>query len=158
MRAFAWMSPETFDRNREEIRAAVLALIGNPKSRRRFRLAALYEKSSGELLAELFTTVHGPVVCYRGLGERGAARHISASDSSRYDGGRPGQLVVQVVTQRGSTGRQVVPLSGEDQELHIGSRAAQYVVMGKDFERWMSPEDRLGFGFASGVEGVVFGQ
>lgn len=56
------MDPAVFEEHRAAIAAAVKALRNNPKSRNRFRLCAVYESQSHELVAELFTTQHGPVV------------------------------------------------------------------------------------------------
>ncbi len=56
------MSQQTFEENAVAIIAGVDALLVKPKSRTRFRLAALYERDTGELLAEVFRTNYGPVV------------------------------------------------------------------------------------------------
>jgi hypothetical protein len=53
------MSREEFNKNKRAILATINALMTNPKSRRRFRILALYEETTGELLAEVFGTTHG---------------------------------------------------------------------------------------------------
>ncbi|HWF69017.1 MAG TPA: hypothetical protein VG187_05535, partial [Mycobacterium sp.] len=64
MSAFAGMSWKTFDENRERIEVAVQLLIADPKRRKRFQLAEVFETSSSEQLAEVLSTNFGPVVVY----------------------------------------------------------------------------------------------
>ena len=59
-----FMSQDVFDSNNEQIRIAVQLLLAKPESRKKFQLAAVYEKSSGDLLAEVLPTALGPVVVY----------------------------------------------------------------------------------------------
>jgi hypothetical protein len=64
------MSPETFEENKAEILVSINLLFDNPKSRNRFRLIAVVDEASGELLAEVFNTQpHGSVVVHRGQGK-----------------------------------------------------------------------------------------
>jgi hypothetical protein len=49
----------------------------NPKSRRRFRILALYEETTGELLAEVFGTTHGRVVVHRSRGRVSRGRNTA---------------------------------------------------------------------------------
>jgi hypothetical protein len=61
-----YMTIEAFERNRSTIDIEVQTILAAKKqTRRRFRSVAMYEKSSGELLAEVFTTSVGPVIVYR---------------------------------------------------------------------------------------------
>jgi hypothetical protein len=62
------LSREEFDKNKQDILDALDALLLNPKSRRRFRDLELYEKTTGELLAEVFHIRFGTVVVHRSYG------------------------------------------------------------------------------------------
>lgn len=64
MTQFETMSPDYFESNEAAIRTAVHLLRVNAKRRKRFQLATVYEKRSGELLVEVFATSFGPVVVY----------------------------------------------------------------------------------------------
>jgi hypothetical protein len=52
-----YMSREVFHRHRDEITAAVRLLLADPKRRKRFQFATVYEKNRrNELLAEVLST------------------------------------------------------------------------------------------------------
>jgi hypothetical protein len=83
------MDQDTFDQHRSDIMRTVDLLLQRLESRRRFRLFAIYEQGTGQLLAEVIRTTHGPVVVSRAL-----------------DGGRDIQplsadLELEFVTRRG---------------------------------------------------------
>lgn len=57
------MSQEVFDENRQQITTEVNTILAaKGKTRRRFRIIAIYEKATGDLVAEVFRTSLGPVV------------------------------------------------------------------------------------------------
>lgn len=58
------MRAETFEQNEAAIANAVKLLSADPKRRRQFRVAGIYETRSGELLAEVLATSFGPVIVY----------------------------------------------------------------------------------------------
>ena len=69
---FQPMSREVFEQHRDEIDTAVKLLLTNPKLRKKFQLALVYEKRTSELLAEVLFTSFGPVVVYPiGVGATG---------------------------------------------------------------------------------------
>ncbi len=114
------MSQETFDENQQAIGAGIMALWANPRSRKLFRRAALYERQTGELIAEVFGTQYGPVV------------HYSASTSAlKYMNGN------EVRQSRGAF--VLDPLTGEpEQEFRAMSRSRHYRIAGSDFAAWLS--------------------
>ena len=60
------MSDEVFRENASQIVAEVRTIrSAKGKTRRRFRIVAIYERSSGLLLGEVLRTSFGPVVVYR---------------------------------------------------------------------------------------------
>lgn len=111
----------TFSQNRPAIFAAVNAVIEKPKSRKRFRLLAVYERETGELLAEVFGTVHGPVVVFR--------------SGSVHHGDEGAEFVRQ---DRGTANLIVVPLDADpDQRFQLIASGGQYVFMNRDLRRWI---------------------
>ncbi|WP_142926686.1 hypothetical protein [Mycobacterium marinum] len=64
------MDAETFNANRQAITAAVNLIMQQPESRTRFRLFAIYEAGTGELIAEVLRTSLGVVVVSQLDGER----------------------------------------------------------------------------------------
>ena len=119
------MSQETFDANKQPILAAIDALMDNPKSRKRFRLLALYERSTGELLAEVFGTHHGPVVVYRSTGAVTRGRNHAPF-------ARQGRGLAELI---------VAPLTGDpEQEFKIMPSHTQgrLVIDCQDFSQWIA--------------------
>jgi hypothetical protein len=118
----------TFSQNKPAIVAAVNVLMGKPKSRKLFRLLAVYERETHELLAEVFGTAHGPVVVYR----TGSVHH---SDEG-----------VEFVRQdRGSANLVVAPLDNDpDQRFPLIAAGGQYVFMNRDLRRWIVDSKHTG--------------
>jgi hypothetical protein len=120
------MSWETFGENRPASVAEIRAMLANPKSRKRFNLIELYEKETGELLAEVFRTSRGAVVVYRGIEgwDQPFSIRDNPEDEARYDSFR--QL-------RGAPA--VLPLTGDPEQLFsIAPRTAMpYVLPARDF-------------------------
>jgi hypothetical protein len=98
------MSQETFDAHEPAILADVKAIMGNPKSRKLFRLFELREKrpeKPGELLAEVFRTNYGPVIAHHSYGDVNRLRIVvvpgPVPDPARRGRGQ-GELVVAPLT------------------------------------------------------------
>jgi hypothetical protein len=119
------MTWEVFEENRPAILAAVKALMANPKSRRRFRLAALYEKRTSDLVAEMFGTAHGPVVVWLDAEYGGESTHLAGVRLH---------------------GRDIAPLTGDPaQRFTIRGKSRSYVVFGAHFATRTYPGDDLVF-------------
>ena len=117
----------TFGNNRPAILAAVNAVMERPKSRKRFRLLAVYERETGELLAEVFGTVHGPVVVFRsGTVHRGVFG----------DQDKPDARAEFVRQDRGDANLIVAPLDNDpDQRFPLIASAGQYVLTNPELRR-----------------------
>jgi hypothetical protein len=116
------MSREEFDENKQAILAAIDALMSNPKSRRRFRALALFEKTTGELLAEVFDTAHGRVVVHRSYGSVSRAGNLP--------------FYRQGVDQNDWV---VAPFTGDPvQRFHIVSGTGDRSVSGRDITQWLA--------------------
>jgi hypothetical protein len=118
------MSRERFNENKQAILAAIDALMDNPKSRKRFRALALYEETTGELLAEVFRLTYGPVVVHRSSGR------VS----------RAGKSAMFVRQGRGTDDLVVAPFSDDpDQRFNIVSAAsADRGISGRDLAQWLA--------------------
>jgi hypothetical protein len=119
------MSQETFDEHKAAILDALDTLLDNPKSRRRFRLLALYAKDTGELLAEVFRTNHGPLILHRSRGTANRGR-------KNYPFPRQGRGLAELV---------VAPLTDNpDQRFSIMARHSQRVhsLQCSDFRDWIA--------------------
>lgn len=103
-----------FNHNQPTITADVwMILAAKGKNRRRFRLAAVYEKKTGQLLAELVQTTCGPVVVMTDAEHGGGSAHM--------DGVR-------------RRGRDIAPFTGDPgQEFVIKVKSRLYMVTGADF-------------------------
>ena len=113
--SMSWLE---FSANKGAILAASLALMAKPQSRKRFRMLAVYEGGSSELLAEMFSTTHGPLVVYRSV------------DLDEPD-------AVFIRQGRGRAAMAVSPLDNDpDQRFVLVSRRAEYIFMNRDFRRW----------------------
>jgi hypothetical protein len=112
----------TFSNNKAAILAGINVLMDNPKSRKRFRLLAVYARETGERLAEVFGIPnHGPVVVYR--------------SGSRHHGAEGVEGVRQ---DRGSANLVVAPLDNDpDQPFPLIASSGQYVLMNRDLRRWI---------------------
>ena len=118
------MSQETFDKNWRAIRVGLHLAISNPKSRRSFRLLELYERDTSQLLAEVFGTLHGPVVIHWSWG---TAMSRSRNNTEFRRKSRDGAGVL------------VAPLTDDpDQRFRIMGGNSQYTVAGKDFRDWIA--------------------
>jgi hypothetical protein len=80
------MSQDVFDQNWSTIAVEVNTILAaKGKTRKRFRIVAVYEKSSGELLAEVLRTSFGPVVVYRaGAMGHGSIRRDPGAELPSY--------------------------------------------------------------------------
>lgn len=108
------MTWREFSARRDEILAGALAIMDQPQSRKRFRTLAVYEGGSNELLAEMFSTTHGPIVVYRSAEDLGAG--VARRDRDRLS---------------------VSPLGNDpDQRFVMVSRRAEHIFMNRDFRRW----------------------
>jgi hypothetical protein len=123
-----YMSREVFHQHRDEITAAVRLLLADPRRRKRFQLATVYEKKRrNELLAEVLSTGFGPVVAYSaGVGTM----------ANRAAQGGPGKGVPLHVRQHRQN-RIIAPLTGEDgQIISVMSRSnTEYQLRGVDLAR-----------------------
>jgi hypothetical protein len=113
------MTREMFDQNAEEICTAVRFLLANPKRRKKFQLATVYEKRTNELLAEVLSTVFGPVVVY-----------VTAI-------GAHSRNTVMVGSRQHRRGRPIGPFTGEPHQIFdVMSRSnASYALLGADLIR-----------------------
>ncbi len=118
------MTLREFSENKRAILAAVNAVIEKPKSRKRFRLLAVYERETGELLAEVFGTVHGPVVVFRsGTVHRGV----------EGDQDKPDPRAEFVRQDRGTANLIVVPLAADpDQRFQLIASGGQDTFTNRD--------------------------
>jgi hypothetical protein len=113
------MSQETFAKNNRAIRAGLAAVISNPKSRRRWRLLPVYEKDTGELLAEVFDTLYGPVIWHRSWG-----RVLSRTSHNTE------------FTRQGRSNVVVAPLTDDpDQRFRIVGRKGEHTVAAEDLRQ-----------------------
>jgi hypothetical protein len=124
--AFAGMSWDTFDENRQEIEAAVRLLLRDSKRRSLFKVVEVYETSTNELLAEVLSINFGPVVVYS----------TQVGVMANWKERAPGEGVpLHLRRQRGP--RQITPLTGgSNQVFWVMSRSDnQYRLSGSDFVR-----------------------
>lgn len=90
------MSRAVFDQHRRSIDVQISAMLAGSKSRKRFRLAALYEKKTGTLLAEVMETNHGPVVRYRDASNKPAVDPLTDDPQQEFAiTGRTGRYTIQ---------------------------------------------------------------
>jgi hypothetical protein len=116
------MSQETFTENRPAILVALQAVVNNPKSRKRFRLLAVYERVTGELLAEVFGTIHGPVIIHRSWGT------ILSRSSHNTE-----------FTRQGRSNIVVAPLTDNpNQKFHIVAHNTRYTFRCEELRRWIA--------------------
>lgn len=120
------MSREVFDENKQAILVDLNALMDNPKSRRLFRLLAVYDKGSNQLLAEVFALTQGTLVVHRGRG------HLS-----RVKGRASGVFVRQ---DRGDENLIVAPLTDDPDQFFVISvgRMGDRSLSGRDLTRWLA--------------------
>ena len=125
------MSLAEFEQNEPAILADVCALLtGKTKIRKQLRLVAVYERSTGKLVAEVLRTTEGPVVVHR----------VAAIASDSH--GLPQRLDVR--TFRREHG--IAPLTGEpDQQFAIKGESTVYVVTGRNFIARAYPDRLLVF-------------
>jgi hypothetical protein len=115
------MNLRTFYENKPAILADIRVLMDNPKSRKRFRLLAVYARETGEPLAEVFSTNHGPVVVFR--------------SGSRHHGAEGVEFVRQ---DRGSANLVVAPLDNDpdgQQFPLIASSGGQCTLLNRELRR-----------------------
>jgi hypothetical protein len=133
------MSREVFDQNGDAIGAAVRLLLDNPKRRRQFQLATVYEKRTNELLVEVLFTGFGPVVVY--------STRIMRSGKSGFGGVRQYRK-----------SRPIAPLTGkDDQVFYVMSRSTVgYELWGSDLIRVVAGDvDPATFRFAGDDTGAL---
>lgn len=128
---FVGMSAKEFDANEKQIRTAVRLLRADSKLHNKFQHLAVYEKRSGELLAEVLWTAFGPVVVYK----------TQVGAWANHKPGAPGQGVTMHLRQHRKS-RSIAPLTGaSDQMFTVMSRSnASYEVTGGALVRALSGE------------------
>lgn len=116
------MSYKDFHEHQQPILAGLNALLDNPRSRRRFRIFAVYDELTGELLAEVFRTTQGSVVVHRSYGR------VSRAGNAMFF--RQGNDQDDMV---------VAPFTGDPvQRFHIVSGASSdRGISGIDLIRWV---------------------
>jgi hypothetical protein len=124
------MSLDEFGQNEPAILADVCAILnGKTKIRKRLRIVAVYERSTGQLVAEVVHTSKGPVVVHR----------VAAIDTDSFPARR-----VDVRGFRREHG--IAPFTGEpDQQFAIKGNEAVYVVTGRNFVTRTYPGGALVF-------------
>jgi hypothetical protein len=119
------LSWQVFGQNRDAITLLVSKMVSPAAAgyaRKNLRLGAIYERSSGEIIAEVFRTPWGPVVVMATAGAGDESEHVT-------DVGR---------------GRDVAPLTGEpDQQFLIRARSRSYMVTGDNLSRKFYQGDAL---------------
>jgi hypothetical protein len=117
------MSHEVFDRNRSTVFTEIqIILAAKGKSRRRFRLMAVYEKKTGEMLAEVFRTSLGPAVVMTAADHGGVSQHVAGIR------------------------RDIAPLTGEpNQQFVMKCRSRMYALNGAHFNNRSYPSGELVF-------------
>jgi hypothetical protein len=144
MSGLDFMRWETFDQNSDEIVAAVRLIVADSKRRRKFQLAAIYERHTNELLAEVFSTGFGPVVVYS----------VAYGQPANRFGGAPFH------TRQARDGRPIARLSGDasrPQVFDVASRAgANYSITRGDLIRLITEDvDPSTFRFIGDDEGAL---
>lgn len=132
----AWMSQEDYDANAELVATEVNAILGaKGKSRRRFRVTALYERASGDLVAEVLRTSLGPVVVSYG-------GDMNSVVPGPYN---PDQQLRGFRRDRGQ--RKIEPLTDDPKQVFIlmGSSESHFLFGVHIHARW-HPGDALVFG------------
>lgn len=120
--AIGGMTYLTFSENKQEILAGLNALMADQKSRKRFRLLAVYVRETGELLAEVFSITLGPVIVGR--------------SGSIYRGAEDVEFVRQ---DRGGANLVVAPLDNDpDQRFRLmPSSGGQCTLLNRDLRQWI---------------------
>ncbi len=124
------MSLAVFEQNEPAILADVCAILaGKTKIRKQLRLVAVYERSTGQLVAEVLRTTKGPVVVHR----------VAAIET---ESGRPARVDIRGFRREHG----IAPLTGEpDQQFAIKGKSAVYIVFGRNFIARIYPDDVLVF-------------
>lgn len=127
------MSVEVFRANEAAIAVEVTTILtAKGKSRSRFRIVALYERETGDLLGEVFRTTHGPVLIYRGI-----------DWDEPYDA-VDGHVNIGYRTPTNYTG--LDPMTGDaGQAFQIRSHLRRYHLRGDDFRTHTYPGDLIIF-------------
>jgi hypothetical protein len=128
------MTDAVFDENWPTIATEVKTILGaKGKTRRDFRIVAVYERKTGELLAELLRTSLGPVVVFR-AGQWGARAS------------QKGEIRVGFRQSRGVNGLAVAPFTGiESQPYFVAGGIGQHLVTGQHIMARAYPDDLLVF-------------
>jgi hypothetical protein len=125
------MSWEMFKENESTIVAEVKMIMAvKGKSRKRFRIVALYEKSTGDLIAEVLRTSVGPVV-------------VSRAVEPTLD---PVNGAVVIPGFRLSQYHNIDPVTSDDQQFFsMKSRTIWYPLTGTWLRERRYPDDLLVF-------------
>ena len=116
------MTLNVFHTHKRDILAGLNALTARPKSRKEFRMLAVYSRETNERLAEVFSTTHGPVVVFR-------------SGTVRDPDAQGGGFVRQ---ERGDADLFVQPLDNDpDQRFPLVASGGRYVFTNADLRRWI---------------------
>ncbi|HSS24487.1 MAG TPA: hypothetical protein VLL82_08800 [Mycobacterium sp.] len=124
------MSLAEFEQNEPAILADVCAILtGKTKIRKQLRLVAVYERSTGKLVAEVLRTTKGPVVVHR----------VAAIET---ESGCPPRVDIRGFRREHG----IAPLTGEpDQQFAIKGKSTVYIVIGRNFIARTYPDDALVF-------------
>lgn len=127
------MSFEEFDENETTIAVEVNTILAaKGKTRSRFRIVALYERETGDLLGEVLRTSIGPVLVCRGI------------DWTEPHDAINGQVTIGYRTPDKYTN--IVPVTGDDgQYFQIKSPLRWYHLNGDDFRSRTYPGDLIAF-------------
>ncbi|MGO9354119.1 MAG: hypothetical protein ACLP3C_26005 [Mycobacterium sp.] len=134
------MSTAVFEQNEPAILADVCAILaGKTKIRKQLRLVAVYERSTGQLVAEVLRTTKGPVVVHR---VAAIQTDLGRSAEVVSESGRPAHVDIREFRREHG----IAPLTGEpDQEFPIKGKSAVYLVFGWNFIARTYPDDALVF-------------
>jgi hypothetical protein len=118
------MSNAVFETNRADIETQIRTILATKgKTRSRFRLRAVYEARTNDLVAELFRTTHGPVLVMVDAEHAGARRHLA--DVRAH-------------------GRDIAPFTGDpEQQFIMRARSRSYVISGAHFASGAYPDNLL---------------
>lgn len=124
------MTWEVFNEHRDDIHLQVRTILAaKGMSRQRFRITALYERGSNNLVAEVLRTTFGPVVVSAG----------SEPGSTEFVNGK-----ILAFFRRTSEYHNVIPWTDDDgQFFQIRSSTAWYTLRGVHIRERRSPAEAL---------------
>jgi hypothetical protein len=137
------MSYEVFAENESQIVAEVSMIrSAKGKTRKRFRILAIYEQGSSSLLGEVLRTSFGPVVVYRtALG----GESPPAGDGNYLLGYRQGRKYPGIAPLTGNPDQYFSMVASKGTAPAEGSKMAHYPVTGAWISARSYPDDLLVF-------------